>query len=222
MANESALEQTTSKALIPRAKFRTTSSLLKISRRIGQAATRPVAGVKSIIKRDYILPTAHQLFGTGQQHDRPDKHDRDPDDDQPKSKEALRSIAERSHEVIAQAKTVFPFVLFPDTVTLDRTKVTIYKKNFFWSEDVVSIRIEDVLNATAGTNMIFGSLNVSSRVMNSTDHYLIRFLWKDDALNLKHLIQGYVIAQHNNIQVTHLPKEELIATLKELGHDGRS
>lgn len=222
MEEESALERTTRQPLIPRPKFRTPSSFLRISRRIGQAATRPVAGVKTFIKREFAMPSAQQLLGTNGSTSNKNRRPDPADDDQPKSREDLHTIAERSHEVIAQATTVFPFVLFPDTVTLDRTKVTIYKKNFFWSEDVVSIRIEDVLNATAGTNLIFGSLNVSSRVMNSTDHYLIKFLWKNDALHLKHLIQGYVIAQHNNIQVTHLPKEELIATLQELGHDGRS
>lgn len=222
MEEESALERTTRQPLIPRPKFRTPSSFLRISRRIGQAATRPVAGVKTFIKREFAMPSAQQLLGTNGSTSNKNRRPDQADDDQPKSREDLHTIAERSHEVIAQATTVFPFVLFPDTVTLDRTKVTIYKKNFFWSEDVVSIRIEDVLNATAGTNLIFGSLNVSSRVMNSTDHYLIKFLWKNDALHLKHLIQGYVIAQHNNIQVTHLPKEELIATLQELGHDGRS
>ena len=223
MEEESALKRTNSQPLVPRPKFRTPSAFLRISRRIGQAATRPVAGVKTFIKkREFAWPTAQQLLGTNGPAQSNTGTGNTLTAPQSTSREDLRSIAERSHEVIAQATTVFPFVLFPDTVTLDRTKVTIYKKNFFWSEDVVSIRIEDVLNATAGTNLIFGSLNVSSRVMNSTDHYLIKFLWKNDALHLKHLIQGYVIAQHNNIQVTHLPKEELIATLKELGHDGRS
>ena len=32
--------------------------------------------------------------------------------------------------------TVFPITLFPDTVTVDRTKVTI-TKDFFWSSDVI-------------------------------------------------------------------------------------
>jgi len=220
--DESALERTTSKTLIPRPKFRTPRSLQWLSRHIGQVATRPAQGVRTLMKKEIVLPTAQQLLGTNKPLGSRGRRDASDDGYRPDTREELRSIAERSHEVIAQATTVFPFVLFPDTVTLDRTKVTIYKKNFFWSEDVVSIRIEDVLNATAGTNMIFGSLNVSSRVMNSTDHYLIKFLWKQDALLLKHLIQGYVIAQHNDIKVTHLPKAELIDTLKELGHDGRS
>ena len=60
---------------------------------------------------------------------------------------------------------------------------------------------------------------VSSRVMNSTDHYEVNYLWRKDAIALKHIIQGYVIAQHNNIDVSHLKKDELIKTLIELGTD---
>lgn len=136
--------------------------------------------------------------------------------------ESLQQLVERSHEKLARVTTVFPFTLFRDTVIVDRTKVTIIQRTFFWSEDVVSIRIEDVLNATVGTTLIFGSLNIASRVMNSTDHYRIKFFWKNDAMHLKHLIQGYVIAQHNNIQISHLSKDELIKTLLELGDDTRA
>ncbi len=117
------------------------------------------------------------------------------------------------------ANTVFPLTLFPDTVVVDRTKVTITKRDFFWSSDVMSIRIEDVLNVSAGVGPFFGSLTIASRVMSTTDHFQINHFWRHDAIRLKHIIQGYVIAQHNNIDTAHLTKQELIDTLMELGSD---
>lgn len=135
-------------------------------------------------------------------------------------REGLRKIVRKSHQLLASAQTVIlPVNLFPDSVTVDRTKVTITKRTFFWSSSVISIRIEDVLNIACSTGPIFGSLTISSRVMNSTDHYEIDYFWRKDALYLKQLIQGYVIAQHNQIETSHLKRDELVKTLLDLGND---
>lgn len=131
----------------------------------------------------------------------------------------LRKIIAQSHEVLASANTVFPVTLFPDTVFVDRTKVTIIRRDFFWSSDTMSIRIEDVLNVSATLGPLFGSLTIVSRVMSTVDHFQINHFWRSDAIHLKHIIQGYVIAQHNKIDVAHLPKDELKKTLVEIGHD---
>jgi len=135
-------------------------------------------------------------------------------------RDGLRKIVKKSHQLLASAQTVIlPINLFPDSVTVDRTKVTITKRTFFWSSSVISIRIEDVLNIACSTGPIFGSLTISSRVMNSTDHYEIDYFWRKDALYLKQLIQGYVIAQHNQIETSHLNRRDLVRTLLELGND---
>jgi hypothetical protein len=131
----------------------------------------------------------------------------------------LEKIVKQSHDVLASANTVFPVTLFPDTVFVDRTKVTIIRRNFFWSADVMSIRIQDVLNVSASVGPLFGSLTLVSRVMSTVDHFQINYFSRSDATHLKHIIQGYVIAQHNKLDTAHLSKEELIATLEELGHD---
>jgi hypothetical protein len=135
-------------------------------------------------------------------------------------REGLRNIVRKSHQLLASSQTVIlPVNLFPDSVTIDRTKVTITKRTFFWSSSVISIRIEDVLNVACSTGPIFGSLTISSRIMNSTDHYEIDYFWRKDAIYLKQLIQGYVIAQHNQIDTSHLSRKELVHTLLDLGND---
>jgi len=134
-------------------------------------------------------------------------------------KRGLREIASQSHEMLMMANTVFPITLFPDSVTVDRTKVTITRRDFFWSSDVLSIRIEDVLNVQVSVGPLFGSLTIASRVMSTIDHFQISHLWRNDAIRLKHIIQGYVIAQHNKIDTSHLLREELVETLIELGQD---
>lgn len=134
----------------------------------------------------------------------------------------LKKVVRRSNDVLATATTVFPFDFFPDSISVDRTKVTIKKRTFFWSEEVMSIRIEDVLNVSTAVGPFFGSLTIASRVMSTEDHFTTNFLWRNDAIHLKHIIQGYVIARHNGIDTKHLSASNLKKTLKELGHDANS
>lgn len=132
----------------------------------------------------------------------------------------LKSVVRRSHEILASATTVIlPVNLFPDTIVVDRTKITITKRTFFWSSSIISVRIEDVLNVGISSGPLFGSLTISSRVMNSTDHFEVSYFWRGDATRLKHIIQGYMIAHHNAIDTEDLSRDELIETLLELGRD---
>lgn len=131
----------------------------------------------------------------------------------------LRNMAKRSHEVLMSVNTVFPLTLFPSTVIVDRTKVTIISRTFFFTSKTISIRIDDILNVSCTLGPFFGSVIISSRVMNSTDHFEIDLFWRHDAIRLKHIIQGYMIAQHNDVDISHLSREELVEHLAELGHE---
>lgn len=208
--------------------------LLRISRQLGGVATKssflhdvrhfmsqPITydsparwwetGVSLLKGGEQAQPQQSRRSSLQNQHDK-----KNPEEQRQKD---LRKIVSQSHEVLVSANTVFPIALFPDTVTVDRTKVTITKRDFFWSSDVMSIRIEDVLNVSASVGPLFGSLTVASRVMSTIDHFQINHFWRNDAIRLKHIIQGYVIAQHNNIDTAHLSKDELTETLLELGID---
>lgn len=200
---------------------RTYNFLLQLSRRLGSVATYSsfLQDMRSFMSQEIIYPTRNRqpavpLLGHaatfGAQGTIEGKEEKD---------KKLKSIVSRSHEVLMSANTVFPITLFPDTVTVDRTKITITRRDFFWSSDVISFRVEDILNVSASVGPFFGSLTVASRVMSTVDHFKINHLWRNDAVRLKHVIQGYVIAQHNNIDTTHLSTSELIDTLRELGHD---
>ena len=188
--------------------------LIRLSRQLGTVATKSsiVNDVRAFLNQEVTLNTA-DLVGRKVQRKSLAQ------DARAKSNADLQKIVSQSHQVLMSANTVFPISLFPDTVTVDRTKVTITRRDFFWSSDVLSIRIEDVLNVSASVGPLFGSLTVASRVMSTIDHFQIRHLWRNDAIRLKHIIQGYVIAQHNKIDTAHLTKDQLIETLLELGLD---
>ena len=189
--------------------------LLRQNKKLGKFATAAFRGVRTVLNQEIPLPSKEQFLQTLTLTPR-QKEQISPE----VSKiDALKKEVRRSHEVLASARTVFPMKLFPDRVILDRTKITIVRRDFFWSSNVVSIRVEDVLNVVCGTGPLFGSISISSRVMNSIDHFEINFLWRSDATQLKNLIQGYVIAKHNKINTNELSRKELMETISELGRD---
>lgn len=209
--------------------------LLRMSKRLGGVATKSFVEVREFLNQE-ITMTQTERFIAGMPRLKLQKHthsrqasggnDGAIEDDRAEEgaikldpTKDLRKVIEQSHEVLASANTVFPITLFPDTVFVDRTKITIIRRDFFWSSDTMSIRIEDVLNVSATLGPLFGSLTIASRVMSSIDHFQINHFWRSDAVHLKHIIQGYVIAQHNKIDIAHLSRDELIKTLVEIGHD---
>ena len=131
----------------------------------------------------------------------------------------LKRMIAQSKEVIARVTTIFPLELFPDDIILDRTKVTIIQRNFFWSSNVLSVHIEDVLNVKCTLGPFFGSITISMRVMNSVDHFEVDHLWRRDAVEIKRLIQGYMTAKQNKVKLDDMPVDEVVKTLEELGED---
>ena len=191
--------------------------LLRPSRKLGKSATNAFMNIGGLIQSSQVFAPVEQLLSKAQiitdEQKRQEKNDK---------MQKLTKIVERSTEVLASATAVFPLDFFPDTVSLDRTKVTITKRSFFWTAEVISIRIEDILNVTTCVGPFFGSLTIASRVMSSVDHFKIDYFWRKDAIRLKHIIQGYVIAHHNNIEISNLSQGEMIETLSALGHDARA
>ena len=134
------------------------------------------------------------------------------------SKQELKDAIKGSNQVLVTATT--KLTLFPDTLVLDRAKLTVTKRSFVQTSEVMSIRIEDVLNVTASLGPFFGSIKVSSRVMNTEDpSFKIGRFTRDDALKIKHITQGYVIALQRDIDCSSLETDELISMLERLGRD---
>jgi len=148
------------------------------------------------------------------------------------SEETLEEITEQSNQVLFRADTVFPFILFPDTIILDRMQLSIIHRPFFMTAKITSIRIEDILSSEVQVGPLFGSIRVVSRYFShefaeeesnappsqrvpSSIHYL----WKRDALEVHKLIQGYIVATQRKIKLSHKNKKELIKLLHELGQN---
>jgi hypothetical protein len=137
------------------------------------------------------------------------------------AQQQLQQAIDGAHEVLFTASTVFPFTLFPDTVTLDRTKLTITHRSFFKVAEAASLRVEDILNVSANVGPFFGSIKVTTRFFDpdKTENklYVINYLKREDALRLKRIVQGYIIATRQKIDCSALSTHELAALLGQLG-----
>jgi hypothetical protein len=129
----------------------------------------------------------------------------------------LSSVIQAAQEPLITATTVFPFTLFPDTVVVDREKLTVAHRIFFQVAEVLSIRIEDILNVTADVGPFFGSLKLSTRFFDKSKPYNVNYLWREDALKIKRIMQGYIIATQKGIDCSALSSPELAKLLDELG-----
>lgn len=129
----------------------------------------------------------------------------------------LQQAIKGSGDILTCATTVF--TLFPDTVVLDRAKLTLTKRRFFKMAEVMSIRIEDLLNISAEVDVFFGSVKIRSRVAGQTKPYSIGNFWRNEAIRLKRVTQGYIIALQRHIDCSALPSQELVGMLDKLGED---
>lgn len=207
-----------------RASLRSYGFLLALSRRLGGIATKSLMGVRTLLIGDERSNSKKQVRvsvpGLLKQKakERLRAFERITKDKK-QARQNLRKFVRQSQEIIAGANTVFPVTLFPDTIVVDRVKVTITRRNFFWSEEVTSVRIQDILDVSASVGPLFGSLTIAIRVIGAVNHFQVNYFWRKDVVRLKRVIQGYVIAKRNKMDLAHLGARELRWTLEGLGQD---
>lgn len=193
----------------------------KASQKAGSIATESFFQLRDFLTRDINLPSkkdfADVISGIIPKLDNTAKQKQG--EPRARKKEELDEIIKRSNEVLAEASTVFPFTLFPDTVTVERSKLIITQRTFFFTSRTLTIHIEDVLNVGGNVGPFFGALRIAIRGLTSEDHFVINFFWRRDAIHLKHMLQGHIMAQHDNIDYRHLEKDKLIKALLRLGQD---
>ena len=168
---------------------------------------------RAMIRRGLVPPNSRaKKARAGRQAADPDSKK----DGEEKGPEELIDATEKSHEILFKANTVFPFNLFPDTVTLDREKVTFAERFFFRVARVTSIPVRDLLSVEADVGPFFGSVHTSSRFF-ITNPKSVNFLWRSDAIRLQRLLQGYIIVHEQKIDTGSISNADLITLLNDLG-----
>ncbi|HVZ67305.1 MAG TPA: hypothetical protein VG917_03515 [Patescibacteria group bacterium] len=130
--------------------------------------------------------------------------------------ERLDDIANNSSRTIFTLKTVFPFTLFPDVVSLDIEKISIISREFFASDRIQSIMLANISDIYIDSSPFFGALKIVDKFF-VQNVITVRYLKKDEAIMLRKLAQGLIVAQRQHVDVSKIPHEELIPRLEEIG-----
>jgi hypothetical protein len=142
---------------------------------------------------------------------------KDPKEQEPGlTHEKLIDITEKAHDILFTADTVFPFTLFPDTITLDREKLTVAERMFYRTAKVITVPITSLIGAEANVGPFFGSVQMTSKYFINNTH-TVRFLWRHDAEEIQRLLQGFIIANEKDIDVSEIDKDDLRVLLHDLG-----
>ncbi|OGG15474.1 hypothetical protein A3D77_06515 [Candidatus Gottesmanbacteria bacterium RIFCSPHIGHO2_02_FULL_39_11] len=120
-----------------------------------------------------------------------------------------------------RAKTVFPFHLFPDEITIDPIKVSFIHRIFFGSEQLFSIEIKNILEVTVESGPFFATLFVDFLVVNSLTPppppIIINHLRKSDAAAARRIIQGLMIAKREGVNLTDVHTQNVTPLLQKVG-----
>lgn len=137
--------------------------------------------------------------------------------EQKKTVDQLANAIGAGQDILFRMDTVFPFQLFTTTVSVDRAKITITDRDFIKSGEVLSIRIEDVLNITSHVGPFLGSVKIVTRFFNPEKPYIVKNIKRSDALQFKRIVIGCLIARQKEIDYSSLPTKELAEMLNQLG-----
>lgn len=128
----------------------------------------------------------------------------------------LADLVDVDHQALLICRTVFPFDLFPDTISIDRNKITISKRFFFYQRSIQSIIVTDLLTIVVEETLLLASLKIVDRLFHQ-DAIEIANLRKGDARKIRWLLEGLIIGKKEKVDFTKISNEELVPKLVQIG-----
>lgn len=133
----------------------------------------------------------------------------------------LDKLIAKSRRVIFEADTVFPFDFFPDTIRVDENKVDIIGRRFFAEKHLVSVLIGEIKTVKLSTGPFFATITLDlKRPPRREDDFLVQpinYLWKRDAVRIRRIILGLIVANEEKIDIGKIQISELVRKLEEIG-----
>lgn len=128
----------------------------------------------------------------------------------------LTELAVVDNATLITITSIFPFDLFPNTISVDRTKVNIQDYYFFFSHRTQSILIKDLITVVIQDSIFFSSIQIVDRFF-SQDPIVINHLPKNKAHQLKQIVEGLLVAHREQIDVSRISDRELVSKVQQIG-----
>ncbi len=130
------------------------------------------------------------------------------------SEDKLSMLAERANKIIFEAKSVFPFELFPDKITICLNRVTItYKRPYYLDERPLPIEFINVAHVTRG--IFFASLSIETFGVEKPAP--ISHLKIDEAREARRYILALIECKKNNVDFGQYSLDEIRKKLQSIG-----
>lgn len=139
------------------------------------------------------------------------------------NRQRFETITARQDIELLQVKSVFPYSLFPDTISIDTTKVTVAKKQLFATEYITTIPLKDLSDVNVQTALFLATLTLkympqaASPGMNQSVEVKIPNLRREDAIKAKNILKGALVAKAEEIDIAKLSPDEIEKVLHKFG-----
>lgn len=131
----------------------------------------------------------------------------------------MAELIDTAHEVLLEVSSVFPFMMFPDSLRVDRQKVVIIHRKFFGVAEIINIQVHELQAIEVDIGPFFGSVSITTQQYSNTISK-VTMLSRDDAIRAQALLEGFVIANRKKLDYSNIPKDELVNMLEALGRGG--
>jgi hypothetical protein len=128
----------------------------------------------------------------------------------------VAGLVKKSNRILASISSHrFPIDLFPDTVNVEESRVTVITRNFFFSSQVHSVDIKDISNIFINMAPFFSELVIVSKTFTENE-IRIKSLKKEEAIIVRRIVEGLRIFESKQVDTSVYTKQELVAKLGEL------
>jgi hypothetical protein len=131
-------------------------------------------------------------------------------------RQKIAVLSEATREPLVHCNTVWPFVFFPDTVSVDKNKIEIVYGLFFFSKHLFQILIQDLRTAHLSTGLFFATLTfeIIGYEQNPRE---VTFLPKQQATTVHRIIIGLMAAKREGIEIEELSDKEVYQSAWQIG-----
>lgn len=140
-------------------------------------------------------------------------------DQKPEGKQTeaqVHQMARKSSQILFRTKTVFPFDLFPDTLTINCNKIDVVNAQFFASTQTTSIPLHDIANVEVQTAPFFATLRIIN-IRYPMNPVVLSYLKKKEAIKAKNIIDGLLVAVSQGTDVASIEPTKLLKQIEKTG-----
>lgn len=127
----------------------------------------------------------------------------------------LQQLEEQATTILFRCRTVFPFTLFPTTIEVTPTRIDISYGLFFFSNEKVSVLIQDLANIMVVSDLLFSSVIFQTKTLKENPDQ-VKFLWNHAGLELKQIVLGLMETKQAQIDIPEVDSMQK-KTIQQIG-----